>query len=158
MGCLPSDNVLGYISVASKYRQIRIYAIAFPRNAKIRQKTMPNVFDPYCCRPAHSSSSTTSEYGISVFNILRPRQNGRHFPDNTFKRIYLNENVRLSIKISLKFVPKGPMNKIPALVQIMAWRRPGAYMHICVTRPQWVNLLPTIDAFIYELVECALGL
>ena len=29
------------------------------------------------------------------------------------------------LKISLKFVPKGPMNNIPALVQIMAWCRPG---------------------------------
>ena len=29
------------------------------------------------------------------------------------------------IKNSLKFVPKGPINNIPALVQIMAWRRPG---------------------------------
>ena len=51
-----------------------------------------------------------------LFNTLRPRQNGRHFPDDTFKRIFLNENVRISIKISLKFVPKGPINKIPALV------------------------------------------
>ena len=31
--------------------------------------------------------------------------------------------VTLSIKISLKFVPKGLINNIPALVQIMAWRR-----------------------------------
>ena len=59
------------------------------------------------------------------FNTLRPRQNGRRFADDTFKRIFLNENVRISIKISLKFVPKGPINNIPALVQIMAWRRPG---------------------------------
>ena len=29
------------------------------------------------------------------------------------------------MKISLNFVPKGPINNIPALVQIMAWRRPG---------------------------------
>ena len=29
------------------------------------------------------------------------------------------------IKISLKFVPKGPINNIPASVQIMAWHRPG---------------------------------
>ena len=29
------------------------------------------------------------------------------------------------IKISLKFIPKGPVNNIPALVQIMAWRRTG---------------------------------
>ena len=27
------------------------------------------------------------------FNTLRPRQNGRHFSDDTFKRIFLNENV-----------------------------------------------------------------
>ena len=81
---------------------------------------------------------------------LRPRQNGRHFADDTFKRIFLDENTRISIKISLKFVPKGPINNIPALVQIMAWRRPGdkplsepmmvrSLTHICVTRPQWVN-------------------
>ena len=84
------------------------------------------------------------------FNTLRPRQQGRHFTDDTFKSIFLNENVIIVIKIALKFVPKGPINNIPALVQIMAWRRPGdkplseAMMvslltHICVTRPQWVN-------------------
>ena len=59
------------------------------------------------------------------FNISRPRPNGRHFADDTFKRIFVNENIRISIKFSLKFVPKGPINNIPALVQIMAWRRPG---------------------------------
>ena len=86
-----------------------------------------------------------------VFNTLRPRQNGRHFPDDIFKCIFLNENVWFSIKISLKFVPKDPINNMPALVQIMAWRRPGdkplsepmtvsLLTHICVTRPQWVKV------------------
>ena len=56
---------------------------------------------------------------------LRPRQNGRHLPDDIFKCIFLNENVLISIKISLKFVPKGQINNILALVWIMAWRRPG---------------------------------
>ena len=84
------------------------------------------------------------------FNTLRPRQNERRFADDIFKCIYLNENVWISIKISLNFVPQGPINNIPALVQIMAWRRPGDKplsepmvvslpTHICVTRPQWVN-------------------
>ena len=36
---------------------------------------------------------------------------------------YMNEDVRISIKISLMIVPKGPINNIAALVQIMAWRR-----------------------------------
>ena len=82
-------------------------------------------------------------------NTLRPKQNGRHFTDDIFKCIFLNENDWISLKISLKFVPKGPINNIPALVQIMAWRRPGGKplsepmivslpTHICVTRPQWV--------------------
>ena len=51
-----------------------------------------------------------------LVNTLRPRQDGRHFPDDIFKCIFLYENVWISIKISLKFVPKGPINNIPALV------------------------------------------
>ena len=47
---------------------------------------------------------------------LRPIQNGSHFADDTFKRIFLNENIRIAIKISLKLVPKGLINNIPALV------------------------------------------
>ena len=82
-------------------------------------------------------------------NTLRPRQNG-HFADDVFKCIFLNENASIAIKISLKFVPKGPINNIPILVQIMAWCRPGdkplsepmmvsLLTHICVTRPHWVK-------------------
>ena len=55
-------------------------------------------------------------------NTLRPRQNIRQNPNNIFKGILLNENVVISIKMSLKFVP---INNIPALVHIMAWCRPG---------------------------------
>ena len=55
-------------------------------------------------------------------NVLRPRQNGRHFPDDIFKRIFLNENV---IEVSLMFVPHDPINNIPAVVQIIAKRGPG---------------------------------
>ena len=43
-------------------------------------------------------------------------QNGRHFPDDIFKCISLNENVWIPIKISLKFVPKVRIKNIPALV------------------------------------------
>ena len=47
---------------------------------------------------------------------MKPRQDGSHFPDNILKRIFLNENAWNSIKISFKFVPKGPINNIQALV------------------------------------------
>ena len=45
--------------------------------------------------------------------------------DNIFKCIFLNENDRILIQISLKFVPRGPIDNKPALVQVMAWRRTG---------------------------------
>ena len=89
---------------------------------------------------------------LDMINTLRPRQNGRHFPDDIFKCISLNENVWISIKMSLNFVPMGPINNIPTLVQIMAWRRPGDKplseptivclpTHICAIRPRWVNMI-----------------
>ena len=46
-------------------------------------------------------------------------------PDDIFKCIFLNEKVCIVIQISLKFVPRGPIDNNPALVQIMAWRRIG---------------------------------
>ena len=47
------------------------------------------------------------------------------FADDIFICIFLNENIWISIKMSLKFVPKGPINNISALVQIMDWRQTG---------------------------------
>ena len=72
------------------------------------------------------------------------------FSQTYFKRIFANENIRISTKNSLKFVPKGLINNTPALVLIIAWRWPGnkplsepmlvrSLTHICVTRPQWFN-------------------
>ena len=108
----------------------------------------------YDCSSDKKDMGITDHYQTTTVscsvNTLRPRQNGCHFADDTFKRIFVNENVRLLFEISLKFVPKGPINNIPALVQIMAWRRPGDKplsepmmvclpTHICITQPQWVN-------------------
>ena len=82
-------------------------------------------------------------------NTLRLRQNGQHFADDRFS--FFIENVRISIKISLEVVPKGPINNIPALVELMAWCRPGVPLsepmmissltHMCITRPQWVTIV-----------------
>ena len=79
-----------------------------------------------------------------LLNPLRPRQNGRHAADDIFKCIFLYENIWIPTKISLNYVPYGLIDNMAALVQIMAWRRPGdkplsetmmgkfgdAYMHI----------------------------
>ena len=92
-----------------------------------------------------------------LINPLSPRQNGRHFRDDIFKCIFFCESIWISIKTSLKFVPEGPINNIPSLVQIMAWRRPGdkplskpmaveLSTHICVTRPQPTSITHTLLA------------
>ena len=94
---------------------------------------------------------------------------GRNEIDNILQTIFLNvfffnENVWISIKISLKFVVKGPINNIPTLVQIMAWCRSGDEplsepmmvrlpTHICVTRhviQDDLNILCTTPVLIHE--------
>ena len=96
---------------------------------------------PSNAKPCHARRS---------FNTFRPRQDGRHFQDDVFKWIFLNENVWISVEVLLKFVPMVPINNIVALVQIMAWRRSGdkplsepmmanLLSHACDTRPQWVK-------------------
>ena len=62
---------------------------------------------------------------LSSSNSLRPRQNGLRFTYDNFKCIFFNENVIIAIKISLKFLSKGPIHNISALDQIMAWQRIG---------------------------------
>ena len=126
------------------------------------------ILTQYCL--VRSDQRTITEVNVSVFNTLRPKQNGRHFANAIFKCILLNENVWIPIKISLKFVPQGPINNIPALVQIMAWRRTGdkplsepmmvsLLTHICVARPQWVNPLKPVQKghFADDIFKCNLS-
>ena len=50
------------------------------------------------------------------FNSYPPWQNGRHFTDSIFRCIFVNDKFCIFIKISLKFVPKGPVDNNPVLV------------------------------------------
>ena len=68
--------------------------------------------------------------------------------DDILKYISLNEKVWISIKISLEFVPKVPINNIPALLQIMAWCQPGdkplsepMMVYWCICVPLGLNQL-----------------
>ena len=106
-------------------------------------------------------SGVVTNHGL---NTLRQRRNRSHFADDIFKWIFLNENIWILIWISLKFIPKCPVDLIPALVQIMARCRPGdkslsepmmvrSLTHICVTRPQWVNLCLLRGCYISKLLD-----
>ena len=62
------------------------------------------------------------DYNYSVveskvwINSFPSGQNGCHFVDDIFRCISMNEKFCILIKISLKFVPKGPIDLKPALV------------------------------------------
>ena len=45
--------------------------------------------------------------------------------DDNCKCIFLNENNKITIRISLKFPPRSPIDNKPALVHGMAWGRTG---------------------------------
>ena len=60
-----------------------------------------------------------------MINSSPPGQNSCPFADGIFRCIFLNENVLILIKISLKFIRNGPISSIPAFIQIMAWRQSG---------------------------------
>ena len=103
-----------------------------------------------------------------IIKSLRSRRSRRHsVTDDIFKCIFLNENVFISIKFSVKFISKIPINNIPALVRIMAWCRSGdkplsepmtiiLLAQICVTRPQWVNCGNNLGVSIGQQTICSI--
>ena len=95
-----------------------------------------------------------------LLNSLRPRQMDA-ISQTTFSNAFSwMKMFEFRLKFHwVKFLAKGPINNIPAMVQIMAWRRPGdkplsepmmvgSPTHICVTRPQWVNGLASFLLYI----------
>ena len=78
-----------------------------------------------------------------LYNTLKPSQNGCHFPYDAFKCTFLNENVWIWSRFHW-FVSNGSINNIPALVQIVAWRRPGdsdMYLHFEFTITSAMGIL-----------------
>ena len=75
--------------------------------------------------PGHARITCTRRHSRTLIKSSPPEQNGRNFADDIFKHIFLNENVRISIKISHKFAHKGPIDSKSALIQETAWRRTG---------------------------------
>ena len=77
---------------------------------------------------------------------LRMRQNGHHFADDIFKCIFFIKNIWITIKISMKFIAKGPVGNNSTLVHIMAW-------HYLCQAIIWSN-----DGTVCWYINTALGL
>ena len=63
--------------------------------------------------------------GDFSYNSSPLGQNGHHFAYDIFRCIFVTEKFCILTQISLWFVPNGPIDNNPALVQIMAWWRIG---------------------------------
>ena len=102
-----------------------------------------------CALPTHSNTS-------------RPEQDERYFTDSIFKCIFLNEDVWILFKISLKFVLESSIDNKSSLVQVMAWCQAGAkplpdpmmaqFNNICVAKPQCVSLFLHEFCLLYSVV------
>ena len=68
-------------------------------------------------------SFAPKQFNTYIFILSIPAQNTRHFADDIFKCSFKNEKFCISIRISLKFIPRGPIDNKSALVQVMAWDR-----------------------------------
>ena len=53
-------------------------------------------------------------------NTPRPQQDGCQFANHILKCIFLNENVCSLIEMSLKFIPRGSVDNMSALIQVVA--------------------------------------
>ena len=109
-----------------------------------------------CLQPGLKNSGTDGRKHW-MLNTLRPRQNGCYFPDIIFKCMFLNENVWIPIKISLKFALKGPINNILALDGAKPLSEPVLVClltHICVYRPQWVKCFGGDKGVVSSMVMC----
>ena len=72
----------------------------------------------YVFNPSRVEFETIKVYRhfLTILNTLRARQNGRPFADDIFKCIFFSQNVLISLKILLKFVPNVRVNHILSLI------------------------------------------
>ena len=123
--CLPhSPSVSLYLSQYGSIWVVNVCWVNVTTDQSAVWQTMSTieVWDWISNFISHFIMDVTIHAGVDT---SRPRPNGQHFTFNIIKCVFLNENTWILINISLKFVPKGKINNILSLVQIMAWRWPG---------------------------------
>ena len=79
----------------------------------------------------HSGVTGSNMWNVWIYHTLSslthppPDKMAAILADDIFNCIFLNENDRILTQISLKYVPRSPIDNKSSLVQVMAWRRTG---------------------------------
>ena len=99
-------SIYFYYKVLQKYQVKYVWKIMIDYCLLYMHVCMVYAFVHVVLEKSWKIWSFTGAWGEPIgLNTLRPRQNGRHFPDDIFKCIFVNKNTWIFIKISLKFVP-----------------------------------------------------
>ena len=118
--CVVSDGFLGY-------RGLYILINEYMSETMRAQLYHASILHDQCmsqsvCWPMIRSVDRLSFNGCaSQLTHLPLEKNDHHYTDYILRCISMNEKFCILIKISLKFVPTGPIDNSPALVQIMFW-------------------------------------
>ena len=81
-------------------------------------------FDMFMDKVAHRIDPRNLTQGLHITHIPLDKM-AAILADDIFNCIFLNENDKIPIQISLKYVPMSPIDNKPVSVQIMSWRRAG---------------------------------
>ena len=85
-----------------------------------------HIYGFVCIYTTHTYYTSHKEkLQLTLNSFPLDRKMAANLADDIFKCIFINEIFCILIRISLKFVPMGPIDNRPALVQVMAWHRTG---------------------------------
>ena len=118
--CGTNFNEIGIKIQPFSYKKMSL-KVSFAKMAVIFSR--PQCVDASNCQL--TNISTICDIPVSRINSSPHVQNSRRFADDISERIFMNENVWIWIKISLKVVPMGLIDNKWALVRVMAWRWSG---------------------------------
>ena len=102
---------------ALTHTHIYIYAITWANDDAVHWHTHTHIYIYINASSGLSPESIQDKWlhVIIYFNSSPPGQNGHHFANNIFWCIYMNEKFCVLTKISLKFVPEGPIDNKPSI-------------------------------------------
>ena len=86
-----------------------------PKQENNFQAAISNVYTKYCLQ-INSDEVDLHTGGERLFISSPPGQNDRHFADDIFRCIFVNEKICILITITPIFVPKGLIDNDRALV------------------------------------------
>ena len=102
-----------------------------------------------CCLTEHNKTYSYLVTSILAFTCTLSclgRDKWPPFPRQHFQMHCFNNDIWISVKISLKIFPRSIFNSIPTLIQIMAWRPSGTRHYLNQWWLDYGRLYPSLGS------------